>query len=45
LSNSPDDAAQVLMAAVHGAMLSARAMGDPELFYKILAPQIAGLRQ
>jgi TetR/AcrR family transcriptional repressor of nem operon len=34
----------MLMASVHGAMLSARALGDPGLFIAIVAPQIARLQ-
>ncbi|MGK9050490.1 TetR/AcrR family transcriptional regulator [Neorhizobium petrolearium] len=44
LDKRPEEEAQILMASVHGAMLSARAFGDPELFIAIVAPQIASLR-
>ncbi|MGY5778034.1 TetR/AcrR family transcriptional regulator [Rhizobium sp. LEGMi135b] len=44
LEREPEEEAQMLMASVHGAMLSARAFGDPELFIAIVAPQIARLR-
>lgn len=43
LEKRPEEEAQMLMASVHGAMLSARAFGDPELFIAILDPQIAKL--
>jgi TetR/AcrR family transcriptional repressor of nem operon len=43
LRKRPEDEAQMLMASVHGAMLSARAFGNPGLFSAIVAPQIAGL--
>lgn len=39
----PEEEAQMLMASVHGAMLSARAFGDPGLFVAIVAPQTARL--
>ena len=41
---SPEEEAQILMASVHGALLSARALGDPELFHAIMRPQVARLR-
>jgi len=44
LDRQPEEEAQMLMASVHGAMLSARAFGDPALFIAIIAPQIARLR-
>ncbi|PDV90367.1 TetR family transcriptional regulator [Rhizobium sp. H4] len=44
LDKRPDEQAQMLMASVHGAMLSARVLGDPGLFMAIVAPEIARLR-
>ncbi|WP_117194167.1 TetR/AcrR family transcriptional regulator [Rhizobium terrae] len=44
LDKRPEEEAQVLMASLHGAMLSARAFSDPGLFVAIVAPQIARLR-
>lgn len=44
LVNLPEQEAQSLMASVHGAMLSARAFGDPGLFLAIVNPQLAKLR-
>ncbi|MCC8981503.1 TetR/AcrR family transcriptional regulator [Bradyrhizobium acaciae] len=44
LDQRPEQEAQMLMAAVHGAMLSARAFDDPGLFAAIVEPQIARLR-
>ena len=41
----PDHEAQVLMATVHGAMLSARAFNDPALFGTIADAQAARLMQ
>ncbi|MEO5757333.1 MAG: TetR/AcrR family transcriptional regulator [Mesorhizobium sp.] len=41
--NRPEEQAQMLMASVHGAMLSARAFDDPELFVTIANAQIARL--
>lgn len=38
LRTSPEAEAMVFMAAVHGAMLSARAYGDPEVFTAIVQP-------
>jgi TetR/AcrR family transcriptional repressor of nem operon len=35
---------QILMASVHGAMLSARAFGEPGMFGAIVNPQIARLK-
>ncbi len=43
LSGTPEDEAQILMASVHGAMLSARALGKPEIFAAIIGPQLARL--
>lgn len=43
LDKRPDEEAQMLMASVHGAMLSARAFEDPELFVAIVKPQLAKL--
>ncbi|MBP2558216.1 TetR/AcrR family transcriptional repressor of nem operon [Neorhizobium galegae] len=40
----PEEEAQILMASVHGAMLSARALGDPNIFLVIVSPRIARLR-
>jgi TetR/AcrR family transcriptional repressor of nem operon len=45
LDKLPEQEAQILMASVHGAMLSARAFGDPNLFPAIIDPQIARLRR
>ena len=44
LDKSPEEEAQMLMASVHGAMLSARAFGDPKLFIAIVGPQVAKLQ-
>lgn len=44
LDKRPEEVAQMLMASVHGAMLSARAFSDPELFTTIVNPQVARLR-
>ncbi|NEU95536.1 TetR/AcrR family transcriptional regulator [Bradyrhizobium uaiense] len=44
LDKRPEQEAQMLMASVHGAMLSARAFDDPGLFAAIVEPQIARLR-
>ena len=44
LDKRPQEQAQMLMASVHGAMLLARALGDPGLFIAIVAPEIARLR-
>jgi TetR/AcrR family transcriptional repressor of nem operon len=44
LDVSPAEEAQILMASVHGALLSARALGDAKLFLAILGPQVARLR-
>lgn len=43
LNRQPEDEAQMLLASVHGAMLSARALGDPELFSTIVTTQLAKL--
>lgn len=43
LDKQPDAEAQMLMAAVHGAMLSARALGDPEIFVMVVDSQTAKL--
>ncbi|RUT83516.1 MULTISPECIES: TetR/AcrR family transcriptional regulator [unclassified Mesorhizobium] len=43
LNNRPEEEAQMLMASVHGAMLSARAFNDPGLFTIIVTPQITRL--
>lgn len=43
LDQRPDEEAQMLMASVHGAMLSARAFDRPELFVAIVKPQFAKL--
>jgi len=43
LTGSPEEEAQILMASVHGALLSARALGDAKLFLAILHPQVARL--
>ncbi|WP_064705456.1 TetR/AcrR family transcriptional regulator [Rhizobium bangladeshense] len=44
LDKRPEEQAQMLMASVHGAMLSARALGDPGLFIAVVGPEIARLR-
>jgi TetR/AcrR family transcriptional regulator, transcriptional repressor for nem operon len=43
LSNAPELEAEAFMATVHGAMLSARAYGDPKIFGVILAPALQRL--
>jgi TetR/AcrR family transcriptional repressor of nem operon len=43
LARQPEQEAQMLMVAVHGAMLSARALGDPGLFTTIVSPQLTRL--
>lgn len=43
LNKRPEEEAQMLMASVHGAMLSARAFSDPGLFTTIVTPQITKL--
>lgn len=45
LSKRPEDEAQMLMASVHGAMLSARAFGDPGLFTTIVTTQVTKLKK
>ncbi|AYG68493.1 MULTISPECIES: TetR/AcrR family transcriptional regulator [unclassified Rhizobium] len=43
LSSEPKVEAEIFMASVHGAMLSARAYGEPEVFATILAPTLQRL--
>ncbi|MCA6098506.1 TetR/AcrR family transcriptional regulator [Bradyrhizobium australafricanum] len=43
LDQRPHEEAQMLMASVHGAMLSARAFDDPGMFAAIVKPQLAKL--
>lgn len=43
LRTSPESEAMVFMATVHGAMLSARAYGDPEVFAAIVQPLLRRL--
>ena len=43
LDKQPGEEAQMLMASVHGAMLSVRAFTDPALFTTIVSPQITRL--
>jgi TetR/AcrR family transcriptional repressor of nem operon len=43
LADSPNEEAEALMATVHGAMLSARAYGDPKIFGVILTPTLRRL--
>jgi TetR/AcrR family transcriptional regulator, transcriptional repressor for nem operon len=43
LDKSPEQMAQILMASVHGAMLSARALDNPDLFGAIVGPQVSAL--
>jgi len=43
LDKQPEAEAQMLMASVHGAMLSARAFDDPAMFAAIVMPLIAKL--
>jgi TetR/AcrR family transcriptional repressor of nem operon len=43
LAVSPQLEAEAFMATVHGAMLSARAYGDPKMFEAIMLPQLARL--
>ena len=45
LLNSPAVSAQGFMAIVHGAMLMARALGDPKVFATIVQPAILKLTQ
>jgi TetR/AcrR family transcriptional repressor of nem operon len=40
LARAPQLEAEIFMAAVHGAMLSARAYGDPAMFGLIMQPQL-----
>jgi TetR/AcrR family transcriptional repressor of nem operon len=40
LANPPQVEAEIFMAAVHGAMLSARAYGDTSIFGSIMDPQL-----
>ena len=44
LSGDPHSEAEVLMATVHGAMLSARAYGDPQAFSSVVQPAVNRLR-
>ncbi|HEX7686521.1 MAG TPA: TetR/AcrR family transcriptional regulator [Burkholderiaceae bacterium] len=44
LRDEPRAEAMALMAAVHGAMLSARALGDPEVFARTVEPALQRLR-
>ncbi len=44
LTDDAHSEAEALMATVHGAMLSARAYGDPQVFAAITQPVIDGLR-
>lgn len=44
LTSSARSEAEALMAVIHGAMLSARAYGDPQVFGAIVHPAIDGLR-
>jgi TetR/AcrR family transcriptional repressor of nem operon len=43
LRNAPRVEAEIFMAAVHGAMLSARTYGDTAIFATIMDPQLARL--
>jgi TetR/AcrR family transcriptional regulator, transcriptional repressor for nem operon len=43
LRADPEAEAQALMATIHGAMLSARAYGDPEVFARIVEASVAQL--
>ena len=43
LAKQANTEAQMLMASVHGAMLSARALGDPEIFIAVVDSQTARL--
>jgi TetR/AcrR family transcriptional repressor of nem operon len=40
LANAPQVEAEIFMATVHGAMLSARAYGDTSIFGSIMDPQL-----
>ncbi|MBB3318856.1 TetR/AcrR family transcriptional repressor of nem operon [Rhizobium sp. BK176] len=44
IANTPGQEAQLFMAAVHGAMLSARALNDPKLFGIITKPLLERLK-
>ena len=44
LDASPEQEAQIMMAIVHGALLSARAAGQPRIFSSIVGPHVARLR-
>jgi TetR/AcrR family transcriptional repressor of nem operon len=44
LDKTPEEEADMLMACVHGAMLSARALGNPGLFAAIVGPQLERLK-
>lgn len=44
LTSPPQEEAQIVMASVHGAMLSARAFGDPGIFVAIVVPQMERLQ-
>ncbi len=44
LDRPAEEEAHMLMASVHGAMLSARALADPRLFSMIMAPHLSRLR-
>ncbi|MDP9810736.1 TetR/AcrR family transcriptional repressor of nem operon [Rhizobium tibeticum] len=44
LTKKPDDEAQLFMATVHGAMLTARALDDPKLFNVITKPLLDRLK-
>ncbi|WP_434710331.1 TetR/AcrR family transcriptional regulator [Rhizobium sp. YTUHZ045] len=44
LDKRPEEQAQMLMASVHGAMLSARAFGNAGVFIAVVAPEFARLR-
>lgn len=43
LQATPEEEARTFMATVHGAMLSARAFGDAEVFPRIVGPQLRRL--
>ena len=42
---APESEAQILVACVHGALLSARALGEPALFKAIVGAQATRLRR
>ncbi|RUV34415.1 TetR/AcrR family transcriptional regulator, partial [Mesorhizobium sp. M1A.T.Ca.IN.004.03.1.1] len=44
MDKRPEEQAQMLMASVHGAMLSARAFGNAGVFIAVVAPEFARLR-